>query len=1239
VADTTQPSGTRRPDSPYKGLIPYEEADAPYFFGRDRDREVIISNLLASRLTVLSAESGVGKTSVLRAGVVHELRRQARTDLAEDGRLRYVVVDFAAWNDDPIEGLAKAIEGAATELRGDRTPAAPPPTRRLDELLEAWAERLDADLLLVLDQFEDYFLYHGEDAGDGTFAVELPRAVTRPDLQANFLISIREDAALKLDRFKPRMPDVLANRIGIRRLDRTAAERTIRGPIERYNAALPDSEQISIEDDLVGAVLDEVSQVRVGQPGEGTVVGSPPTDARIEMSYLQLVMLRLWERERAAGSTILHRKTLDELGGARRIVGTHVESIVNELPTAQRDIAAEVFGFLVTPEGAKIAVPASYLAENSGHSIGDIEPVLAALARKEASILRPIDSLAGERLYEIYHDALAPVILEWTRGYRENRRRAKAEEGVRREAEARVSAARQRARRFAFGGLIALALTVSAAAVALYADSQRQVAVRAADAARVAEALAQSQGHVDLALQQLSSDPQSSLHHALMAWGIVDKAGVEDRSSAEEAVRLALSRSNLDAVVDQGTVVWSAAWSPDGTRIVTAGQDGIARVVEVADGKTVELGPQTNQVLQAVFTPDGKHVITTTGLGGSIKLWDLETGALLWTVSGNGISGSDGFGQRSVYMPTGAFSADGRYVVTTASRDQLQTPQSPASASIRSLDTGVVVQSLPHPETVQQVNSAAFSPDGKRVVTAADDGFARIWDAATGAVEHELDNKTSTKTYPTIATFSPDGKLIACANSDGSVGIFDAATGGPLDFSFNHKGPVKTVAFSADSTRLVSAGGKTAVVLDLAPLANGGRATLETTLSPQASWIDSAEFSPDRAFVLASYQDGTARVAAATTGAELVAFRGHANIVWTARFSPNGSRVVTASEDGTARVWRVNSGHVAPEAVPNIALAHGDVVHSVAFSPDGSRVATTSNDGSGAIWDATSGERLQDLKGAYFLATWNERGDQLLTTQVEGTVARWTFGIETPQACCVHKGTTALTATYVPGRDDRTAVLYADGSIGIWALDDTGSSGATEVVSAKPDDVTAIALSPDGTELVTVGRSDRKAHIRRTDSLQDKEKPFDLQLVSSINFSPDGHSIITAQYDGTVRIWDAETGAEIDAAHVLTLRPAAGEALVARFSQNGLWILAGTIDGTTRIWDAPTRTLLGDIRVQAGSINSIDTHISGSAVTILTGGDDRSARIFSCEICGSFDQVLGLAQAQLDIWDPDMAGQ
>jgi len=177
------------PPSPYKGLAPFDdsELDALLFFGREREIEVIVANLMASRLTVLYGPSGVGKTSLLQAGVAHRLRREQHA----------IVVVFSAWTGDAVANLLDAVEAAVGDDAGALRRGAP-----LADVLAAWTRRLDAELYLVLDQFEEYFLYHENERGPGTLAEELPEALRRAGLRVNFLIGIREDSLASLDAFK-----------------------------------------------------------------------------------------------------------------------------------------------------------------------------------------------------------------------------------------------------------------------------------------------------------------------------------------------------------------------------------------------------------------------------------------------------------------------------------------------------------------------------------------------------------------------------------------------------------------------------------------------------------------------------------------------------------------------------------------------------------------------------------------------------------------------------------------------------------------------------------------------------------------------------------------------------------------------------------------------------------------------------------------------------------------------------
>src|SRR5947208_3597959 len=110
--DGSTASAMARTVSPYVGLNHYTEVDAEWFFGRDDECQTIIGNLRAARLTLLYAQSGVGKSSVLHAGVARQLRELAQRQLAERGSPRYIPVVFGAWKDDPVEDLIEAIESA-----------------------------------------------------------------------------------------------------------------------------------------------------------------------------------------------------------------------------------------------------------------------------------------------------------------------------------------------------------------------------------------------------------------------------------------------------------------------------------------------------------------------------------------------------------------------------------------------------------------------------------------------------------------------------------------------------------------------------------------------------------------------------------------------------------------------------------------------------------------------------------------------------------------------------------------------------------------------------------------------------------------------------------------------------------------------------------------------------------------------------------------------------------------------
>ena len=406
------------PSSPYKGLMPYTKEDAPFFFGRDREEKLITANLMASRLTLLYGPSGVGKSSVINAGVVSHLQEVARKQVSAQRSPESIAITFSTWRDNPSAVLKNRISTAINDLLpGKQCEPSFENRAELADYLEKCCENTGSELLIILDQFEEYFLYHSLDAAAGTFADELPSAINRQGLRANFIISIREDALAKLDFFKGRVPHLFENYLRIEHLKRTDAVDAVKKPIDKYNSLNAGGTRIEIEQKLVDAVL---NQVRIGEvlwsgSGRGKVDDTGSED-RIETPYLQLVMTRLWQEEMSRHSNSLRLQTLNKLGGAINIVRTHLDLALSTLLISEQEIASKIFRYLVTPSGSKIALSTSDLANYTELSEVQLESVLQRLTAHDVRILRPINPPAGTETatrYEIFHDVLATSILDW----------------------------------------------------------------------------------------------------------------------------------------------------------------------------------------------------------------------------------------------------------------------------------------------------------------------------------------------------------------------------------------------------------------------------------------------------------------------------------------------------------------------------------------------------------------------------------------------------------------------------------------------------------------------------------------------------------------------------------------------------------------------------------------------------------------------------------------------------------
>lgn len=563
---------------PYVGLQPYTEADRDYFFGRQREQRIIASNLYAAPLTVLYGASGVGKSSVLLAGVVPHLRTVPRT----------AVVVFRAWQGTTfLEALkSQCLEAVAAAQQKPLAHDDIDMTLPFDDFLYAVGQAFGGSVLILFDQFEEYFLYHPASETGSTFDSEFARAINRDEVDAGFLIALREDALSTLDRFRARIPNLLSNTLRLQHMDAAAAEEAIRKPLEVYNTRFSTSaEPVTIEDELVHALL---AQVRTGQVqlGQAAGVGQAQTrddTVQIEAPFLQLVMTRLWEEERQANSRTLRLSTLERLGGAQEIVRTHLDGVMSKLDAVEQEVCSRFFDRLVTPSGNKIACSVDDLTNWAETLSVYVPAVLQTLSGSR--ILRSVAAPTGsnEVDYEIFNDVLAPAILSWRTQYTQAQEQAEAKRQAgeqQRQAEGQARAEEQaraasRLRGWVWALAIVSLLAIGAAGVAVNAkkDEERQrtaaeealktteTALEAAQEARktALKAVQQAQQTLETALKAAPQTLETAyaVHNALEQPTATGAAGLLDKAQTEyAAAKRSQEAAPIVATVDSPGLIY-----------------------------------------------------------------------------------------------------------------------------------------------------------------------------------------------------------------------------------------------------------------------------------------------------------------------------------------------------------------------------------------------------------------------------------------------------------------------------------------------------------------------------------------------------------------------------------------------------------------------------------------------------------------------------------------------------------
>jgi WD40 repeat protein len=1101
------------PASPYRGLGAFGagDVDALFFFGRERDTATLTANLLAARFTVLFGPAGVGKSSILHAGVV----RRTRTLAPES-----VIAVHDTWTGDAAADLWHAVAAAAgTDPK--------PHTHSLADRLEQLTAVVAGEVYLVLDQFEELFTYGDAD----TLVEELADVVSRPWLRTNVLVAVRDDALSELDAFTGRMTDVFANTFPLDRLDRAAGASAITGPLTSYNELSAEAD-IAIEPELVGAVLDEVAVGQLALGGLPPSLTDPSRTSRIEAPYLQLVMQRLWETERERGSQILRLETLNELGGAETIVRAQFDGAVESLEPTGRDIAAQIFNHLVTPSGAKVAHRVDDLAQYAGVGEDELHDVLRSLSAER--ILRPLDGHI-----EIYHDVLADAVLAW-------RTRHEGERALERQR----AAAERRQRRTLLFLAAALVAVAAMAVVTVYALTERahardQTAAARAAAQRATARTLDAQAAALIPILAARRDPELGL---LLA---ADAARLSPTLQAQDILRRALLTSFIRRVLPDRRVT-AAAFDTAGDRLMVAAAAGRVDVYTGA-GRTRTTTIRTGGPLRsAALSPDGRLLLTVRRHGRA-AIWDVRSGRLLRTLA-------EAAPTAAVFSPDGALvaTAQGGSVqawrvgngslinafrvtqpidrVLFGPRGDIIVLAGGRRVRVFSVATGKPVATIDHGAAVTYV---AVTPNERTLVTAGRDHVARAWSLGANArVLREFKGHTGELTSVAI---SPNGGLLLTTSTDGTGRVWNLATGTPVATLTGHINRVEGGAFSADGSSVLTWSDdgtailwrsdsdyiKAILVGPNLPVTSGAFGTGDTILTTSA--------------------DGRVRLWNAPVRPALRPVTGLAPPVAAAAFAGNGTIAVVADRRGIS-VVRARDGR-------HLALLDSGAHRAVAASRDGSLVAATGADGLD-VWSLASRRRRLVLPtpatavalGSTPTLAYGTRGGLIEVRPLNG---------QAPST--LHGPRERVTSLALGRRDHLLGVGYADGSVAVWNLA-TGKRLFLRRQHRNGTAVKGIAFDEPGRRLATTGADSQVFVIDAVHGTELAALRGHYAAVDGAAFSPNGRWLVTAG-PGSAGLWDLS-----DAQRLLFLDGHHGPLLAATFDPTGRRIATVGSDATMRAY-------------------------------------------------------------------------
>jgi WD40 repeat protein len=1163
-----QIEATRAAICPYRGLLYFREEDAPFFFGRDAAIGQLVEAVGQKGFLAVVGASGSGKSSVVRAGLVPQVRRDRDTC--------WEVVTLLP-GEQPLRSLAAAL-----------TPFLEPEMTEIDRLAEVGklsayfaagtvslgdviqrilAKQSGTDrVLLVVDQCEELYTLTQDDAPRRRFVDELLNATASTPVTV--VLTLRGDFVGKALTYRLLSDRLQGAQINLGPMTRAELEQAVTQPAQQVG--------LCFEPGLAERILDDTGD----EPGN--------------LPLLEFVLKELWEARRGP---LLQNQAYDDMDRLSGAIAKRAERFFGALTGPEQEAVRRLFLQLVHPGEAnndtRRREPLVNLPDTSRQLVQRLADERLIVTAKAEEVLGETAEVAHEALirnwsrlrnwlnadheFLLRRERVRDLLGEWQRA-------GENEELLLRgplltEAEGWL---RERADRLTSAEQTFITSSVETCERRRQEERQRQQKELEQARALAVEKARREEAQRTTRVQRRYTRVALALSIACALLGV--GLGIA-WLAAQRGTRTALADKlalRAQALLGDGQLDRALVLSAQAVRLHDSGENvAAARECLVHLKRRVQSLPDHNDLVRSVAFRPGGTMLASGSRDRSVRLWDLNTARCVWVLKGHADE-----------VDSVAFSPNGK-ILASGGRDKTVRFWNPDTRQLLGILNG-------HQD---EVDSVAFSPDGKVLAAGSRDHMVRLWTVETQqALEPPLIGHTG---QVSSLAFSPDGEILASGGRDNMVWLWDMEkthpSGTPLP---RHDAEIWTVAFSPDSNTL--AAGSIDGTIRLWNVKT--HEPLGEPLVGHGSEIWSVAFSPDGKTLAAGGLDGTIRLwdvaRRKPQGEPLV---GHSREVWSVAFSPDGQTLASGGGDRTVRLWDVGTRPPLGEPL----AGHTAEVWNVAFSPDGKTLASGSADKTVRFWDVARGQPadppLTDPNAQLWNVAFSPDGRMLASGTDDNAVRLWDLTTRRPVGMAPQRqGSYVCRVAFSP--DGKTLVSGSgDKTVTFWTMEAQGLSGEPPV--GCNTQVWSVALSPDG-KMLAWGGEDGAVRLWDVETRRPLSDPLvgHSRQVWSVAFSPGGKTLASGSIDKTVRLWNVEKRRCLGAPLVGHTADVYGVA----FSPDGETLASGGRDNTVRLWDVQTGRQLGPpLTGHKAEVYSVA--FSPDGTTLASSSRDYTVRLWRIE--------------------------